>query len=127
MATIVSTPVLVWVAALNTGTGVAQSSSITATVHLTQGWETQIPVRALFTTVSADPVVNVYASSDGGATYDTVAFAAFSVSRVTNASSKASIRLPVGQYVIQILNSGPNTASFFIDTQQVLTAIVNVG
>lgn len=126
MAAVNSTPVITWVAALLTGGAVAQSSSLTITVNLTSGWEIQVPVKCQFTTVSADPVISVYASSDGGATFDTVAFSAFSIARVTSAASQASVRLPVGQYCLQLLNSGPNTATFFVQTQQVLTAIQNL-
>lgn len=130
MAAVVSTPVYAWVAALLTGGGVAQSSSLTVTVNLTSGWEIQVPVGFLPTTISADPTVNVYASSapgsGGGANFDTVAFASFSITRVANTQTQASIRLPAGVYVLQLLNSGPNTATFYVQTQQILTAINNL-
>jgi hypothetical protein len=121
----VSTPVLAYVSALLAGAGVAQSSSLTVTVHLTSGWEIQIPVQFQCTTVSADPSVIIYSSSDGGVSYDTTSFSSFSIARVANSTTQASIRLPVGQYVLQLLNSGPNTATFYVQTAQVLTAILN--
>lgn len=125
MAAVVSTPILAYISALLSGAGVAQSSSLTVTFSC-GGWEIQVPVRVAFTTVSADPVVSIYASSDATGTYDTVAFAGFSITRVTSGQARASIRLPIGYYVMQLLNSGPNTATFFVDTCQVLTAIQNL-
>ena len=126
MATVVSTPVLNWVASIMAGTAVNQSSSLTATVSLTGGWEIQIPVAVQFSNVSADPVISIYPSMDGGATYDTTAMTAFAVGRISTGKGQASIRLSSGQYAIQLLNSGPNTATFMVLTQVVITAINNV-
>lgn len=125
MAT-VSTPQLAWVASIMTGTGVAQSSSITATVSITAGWEIQIPVQCQFSNVSADPVILIYPTMDGGATYDTTAMTSFSIGRIASATGQASIRLSTGQYAIQLLNSGPNSATFRILTYAAITAINNV-
>lgn len=126
MATVVSTPVANWVASLMAGTAVNQSSSLTATVSLTGGWEIQIPVAVQFSNVSADPIINIYPSMDGGATYDTTAMASFSIARVATGKGQASIRLSTGQYALQLLNSGPNTATFMVLTQLLITAIANV-
>lgn len=125
MAAVVSTPILTWVAAILPG-GVGQSSSLTTTINLTNAWEIQAPVQVQWITsaISADPIINFYAISGAGGTPDTVPFASFSIARATVAQS--SIRLPVGQYLVQLQNSGPYTATFIIQTQQVLTAINNV-
>ena len=125
MAT-VSTPVVAWVASVMAGTATNQSTSLTATVHITGGWEIQIPVAVQFSNVSADPVVSIYPSMDGGATFDTTAMTSFSVGRVATAKGQASIRLSTGQYAIQLLNSGPNTATFMVLTQLVISSINNV-
>jgi hypothetical protein len=125
MAT-VTTPALAWTASLlGSFTGANQSASLTVTVNLTQGWEVQIPVNARFSNVSADPVINAYPSNDGGATYDSNPAFSISIARAAGAIRQTSIRLPVGQYAIQILNSGPNSASFQVLTAMVVTAIVN--
>lgn len=127
MAT-VSTPVSAWVASILTlaNGGVNQSSSITATVNITSGWEIQLPIQCRFSNVSADPVISIFPSMDGGTTYDTTAMTSFSIGRIASATGQASIRLSTGQYAIQMLNSGPNSASFAILTQLVVTSIQNV-
>lgn len=125
MAT-VTTPTLAWTASVLAAlTGVNQSASLTVTVNITQGWEIQIPVNAQFSNVSADPVINAYPSNNGGATYDSNPAFSISIARAAGAQRQTSIRLPVGQYAIQILNSGPNSASFQVLTAMVVTAIVN--
>ena len=128
MASVLSTPVSTWTAGLmNTLTGVNQSSSLTATVHLTAGWEIQVPI--IFSgvgSISANPVVNIFASMDGGTTFDSAPFLSFSITPVTNGGGvQSSIRLTTGQYCVQLLNSGPNSAVFAIKTQMVVTAVVN--
>lgn len=125
MATTVSTPVLAWVASLLATTGVTQSSSLTTTVNITQGWEVQIPVKVAFSNVSADAVINAYPSNDGGATFDSNPAFSISVARASGLK-QTSVRLPVGQYALQLLNSGPNSATFQVLTQMVVTAIQNV-
>lgn len=125
MAT-VSTPVIAWTASIMVGTAVNQSSSLTATVAITAGFELQLPVAVQFSNVSADPVISVYPSMDGGASYDTTPMTSFSVGRIATAKGQASIRLSTGQYAIQLLNSGPNTATMMVLTAAVVTAINNV-
>lgn len=127
MATI-SQPILAWVSTILASTGVNQSSNLTATVHVTQGWEVQIPFRAQFSNVSNDPIVSIYPSSDGGANFDTQAMIQFAIPNVNSGTriSQFSVRIPTGQYAIQITSSGPNSQSFQILTAQVITAINNV-
>lgn len=127
---VASRPVCAWVAqllALASG-GVNQSASLTVTVHLTQAWEAQIPIQ--FThgaNISADPVVNVFASSDGGTTYDSNPFTSFGLARTPGAAGGRiqQIRLSTGNYCLQLLNSGPNSAFFGVLTQMFVTGIVN--
>jgi hypothetical protein len=129
MATI-STPVTAWVATLLAATGTNQSTSLTVTVNITAGWEVQIPVQVQYSNVSADAVVNVYSSMDGGANYETSPLMSFSLPSVTNLPAtrlvKSSIRLTTGQYAIQLLASGSSSESFAVLTQAVITAINNV-
>jgi len=121
----VSTPISTWIASIMAGSAVNQSSSLTATVQITAGWEIQLPISIQFSNVSADPIVSVYPSMDGGARYDVTAMTSFSVGRVSTGRGQASIRLSTGQYAIQILNSGPNTATIQVLTALVITAINN--
>lgn len=126
MAT-VSSPQLAWTASLiGAATGANQSSSLTTTVSITNNWEIQIPVKVQFSNVSADAVINAYPSNDGGAAYDSNPAFSISVARVSGGGTKqTSIRLPVGQYALQLLNSGPSSATFQVLTQMVVTAILN--
>ncbi len=128
MATTVSTPQLAWLASLLATTATTVSGSLTTTVNITQGWEIQVPIQMTWKSgVSADAVVNAYPSNDGGATYDVNP--AFSISIARGATSsvlrQTSIRLPVGQYALQILNSGPSTGSAAVVTAMIVTAIQN--
>ena len=128
MATVVSTPVLAWVASiLGASTGVNQSSSLTVTAANTQGWEIMVQVKVQVSAVSNDPVINIYPSNDGGTSYDTSAMTSFALPRVSGGGiTSGSIRLPTGQYAIQLLASGPHSQSFQVLTQQVITAVNNV-
>lgn len=123
----VSTPVIAWNAALlAAATGVNQSSSLTVTVNITGNWEIQIPIKIQFSNVSADAVINAYPSSDGGANYDSNPAFSISIARASGGGLKqTSIKLPVGQYALQLLNSGPNSATFQALTAMLVTAIQN--
>lgn len=120
-----STPVSAWVATVMAATGVNQSASVTATINITAAWEIQIPVRCQFSNVSADPIINIYSSMDGGAGYDTTPIQSFAIARIASGTGQASIRLTTGQYAIQILNSGPNSATVSLVTALAITAINN--
>lgn len=123
----VSTPVLAWIASLlGSATGVNQSSSLTATVNITGAWEIQVPIKIQYSAVSADATVSAYPSNDGGANYDSNPAYSISLVRATGATKQASIRLPAGQWALQLLNSGPNSATFQVLTAQVVTAVNNV-
>lgn len=126
MAT-VSTPVLAWTASLiSASTGVNQSSSLTTTVNITNNWEVQVPIKVQYSSVSADAVINAYPSNDGGVTYDGNPSFSISVARVSGGGlTQTSIRLPIGQYALQLLNSGPSSASFQVLTAMIVTAIAN--
>jgi hypothetical protein len=124
----VSTPQLAWIASLMATTATTQSGSLTATVNITQGWEIQVPVQLTWKSgVSADGVINAYPSNDGGVTYDNNPAFSISIARATGSVTKqTSIRLPVGQWALQVLNSGPSTGSAAINTAMVVTAILNM-
>ena len=125
MATI-STPLIAYQSTILTSTGTNQSSSTTITVNVV-GWEIQIPIRVQQSNVSADQTINVYASMDGGATYDTTPYKSFSIARVASSPriGQTSIRLTAGQYAIQLISSGPQSQTFQVNTQAVITAIQN--
>lgn len=121
-----STPQAAWVATLLAATGTNQSSHIYVSVSVTGQWEIQIPVQVQMSNVSADPTVNVLPSMDGGANYDTTPFTSFSIARISGGGiARGSIRLSTGQYLIDVISSGPNSQSIAILTQLVITSIVN--
>lgn len=127
MATI-STPVIAWIASLMTNiTSTSVSGSLTATANITQGWEIQIPVKVGWISgISADAVINAYPSNDGGASYDSNPAFSISIARpAANGTRQTSIRLPVGQYALQFINSGPSSGSVQFLTAMVVTAINN--
>lgn len=115
-------PIRTWVAAIMAGTAVNQSSSLTATIALTLAHEFRMPAAVVFSNVSNDPVISVYPSSDGGAGFDSDAMFSFPIGRISAGIGQRSVVLDGGIYAIQLLNSGPNTATMQILTQEVLTA-----
>jgi hypothetical protein len=118
----VATAVKAWVATLSAGGFISHGQSLTVTVHLTQGWEIQIPVGARYGTgVSLASPVLAYPSNDGGATYDTEPIATASIPAIASVNKVVSLRLTTGQYAIQIQSSSPST-TFFVLTQEVITA-----
>lgn len=117
-----STPVLAYASSILTGTNVNQSSNYTATLAMTAGFEMLVPFEVHFSNVSADPVLSFYRSTDGGSSYETMAMFSVSIARVSQGRARADIPLKTGMYAVQFLNSGPNTSTFFIGTQQILTA-----
>ena len=121
-------PIGSWQSTIMSSTGQNQSSSMTVTVNITQGWEIQIPFVVQYSNVSADAYINVFPSMDGGATYDNTPLLSFSlpsVSLPSNRKVQSSIRLTTGQYAIQIVSSGPNSQSFQVNTQFVINTVFN--
>lgn len=126
MATL-STPVLAWTSSLiGAATGVNQSTSLTTTVNITGQWEVIVPVKIQYSNVSADAVINAYPTSDGGANFDSNPAFSISIARVSGGGVRqTSIRLPVGMYALQLLNSGPSSVTFQVLTAMVVTGIQN--
>ncbi len=125
-------PVLTWASTIQAGVPIGQSGSFTFTVHITQAWQIKIPVGILFpTNVSAGPQINVYRSQDGGVNFDTVPLQPIGLPRQSAGTQKVSLKLETGQYCIQVLvGGGPGTGvqtwSVNVNTQEVLTAVLNV-
>lgn len=125
MATVVTTPVFGYTAGFSAQT-MQQSTSVTATICCTGGFETLVGFLIKMSNVSADQVIKVYASNDGGTNFETNPSNQFTVPRAANAVVRGTFRLPGGIWAIQFLNSGPNSGTFQIVTQQVLSAYQNV-
>lgn len=125
MAAVVSTPVKTWVATLQAGILTSAGISLTVSVHLTQGWEIQVPIGVRYSSaVSLATLVNVYPSNDGGLTFDTVPIQTFTIAAVASARQVQSIRLTTGQYIVTLTSSSP-VPSFFVLSQEVITAVAN--
>lgn len=123
---VISTPLIAWVASLQALTGIQYSASLYFSVNLTAGFEITLPIQVRFSLVSADPIVNVYRSLDGGANYDVNPFLSFAIQRLASRTVQQSIAIPTGQYLLQVQHSGSNSASVGILTGAVITAINNV-
>lgn len=126
MATVVSTPIKAWIATLNAGVFISHGQSLTVTVHLTSGWEIQVPVGVRYGTgVSLASIINIYPSSDGGTSFDSVPLLSFSVPTLASVRQVYSVRLTTGQYCVTVTNSSPS-ATVFVLTQEAVTAVINV-
>lgn len=129
MPTVVSTPVMVWQSSLFTATGMNQSiNSNTVALNLTGAWEATIQVQAQMSNVSNDPVVHVYATQDGGATYDLQPMMSIAIPMQTAGSrlGRVSAKVPQGQYILQIVSSGPQSQTITIPTYTLITSVINV-
>lgn len=114
--------VIAFIATLMAGSDVAQSSSLTATILMTGAHRFRVPFAVRFSNVSADPIISLYPSSDNGNGFDTDAMVSIPIGRIASGTGQRSVELKSGIYAVQLLNSGPNTATFFILTQEVMTA-----
>lgn len=121
-----STPVLAWIAELLTAQVIKYSTAITASVNITSGWEVQIPVYMKFSNVTADAIVDFYPTYDGGVSFDTSPMASFAIPFLANSICRASVRVPTGQYLIAVRNNSHNSATVWIQTSIVVTAVNNV-
>ena len=129
MATVVSNPVMVWQATLRAALGMAQSiNSNTVALNNTGGWESIVQGQIQYSNVSNDAVIHVYQSLDGGANYDLQPMMSIAIPMQTVAPriGRVSARIPQGQYILQIVNSGPNSATITIPTYVLITAVQNV-
>lgn len=118
------TPIQAFSPQLIAAQGLAGSSSLTATLNLTAGWEVYVPFRGVQNAnVTAGPEIRAYRSFDGGTTYETSPSAAFAIARNSGVDSTITLRLDTGQWALQIVSGGPNTATVAILTQVSITAI----
>jgi len=116
-------PVLAWVATLYAGGFLSHGQSVTVTVNITNGLEVQIPFGTRYgSNISVGTAFFVYPSSDGGANFDTEAMVAGGINAVASVNKQISVRLPTGQYAVQLTASSPSVTVFVL-TQQVITNI----
>jgi len=121
-----SIPVVAYIASIMPGTAVAQSSSLTATIDLCTAYEALVPFGCVFSNVSADPIISFYRSSDQGGTFETQPMFSVSIARIPTGRGQVNVGLGRGLYAVQLMNSGPNTATFQIGMQEIVTAFASV-
>ena len=113
-----------FVASVMPGTGVASAGSLTATINNNSNYEMQLPIKVTFgATVSTDPTVTVYRSTDNGATFDTQGITSFSLARIASGATRASLVMLTGIYCLQLTNGTSSTSTFQILTAEVITSI----
>ena len=115
--------VVTYLSAIHAPTAVAGSSYITATIANVTAEELRLPcyfVQA--NNVSAGPELRVYRSTDGGASFDTVAAPVFSITRAASTKDQKTVILDGGVYAFSMCTGGPNTCTVGINTVEVLTA-----
>jgi len=102
-----------------------QSAYITGTFVITQEFEANVPIRILSpTTWSADAVVSVFRSSDGGNSWETEGTVKTTISAIGSATDNTRmINLPTGHYLIKILTGGGH-ASLTVSAEIASTAWV---
>lgn len=130
MAAVLSTPVKAWLATLNAGGftshGVGAGRGFTVTFCITQAWEGQVPCGARYgSNVSLASPIDIFASNDGGATFDTLPLASFAIPTTASSLQIQSVRLTTGIYAIRMIASSPSV-TFFVLTQEVVTAVSNL-
>lgn len=117
---------LAYVATILAGTGANQSTDLTATINVTAEFKARVPFQVEFANVSADPIVKVFRSTDGGNNFDTDALTSFAIGRVAGGTGRRSFTFNQGMYAVQMTTSGPQTQTFQILTQEILTAYHSV-
>jgi hypothetical protein len=124
-------PIITWASTIQAGVPIGQSGSFTFTCHITQAWQIKIPIGIFFpSNTSAGPQINVYRSTDGGVSFDSVPLQPYGLPRQSSGSQRISIKLETGQYCVQVLvgggpGTGAQTWSVNVNTQELITAILN--
>lgn len=119
-------PHTAFLSALLSGQAVAGSSSLTVTLAITSGFEVRVPVQSVqASNVSAAPEVYAYRAVAGAAgtpKYETQGATGAVFTRTASGDQTDVIVLDTGMWCLQLLSGGPNTASFLVLTQEVITA-----
>lgn len=133
MATVVSTPVLSYIAApLASGTAFGQSAQLTVAVTVPgveAAWAVQL-LQPNTTAITAGPECYAYRSADGGTTYETVPYVGRSIVRNAAGSDRVDLVLPTGYWLLRVVSGGAGgtfgTSSFWLATAAHITAWQNV-
>lgn len=120
-----STNIMTWVVAPNAGalSSAGGATTITAGINITQGWEAQMMVAAVYgATISFDTPVCIHRSTDGGANYASEPLFSFAIGSTVSVIRSMSFNLPTGQYSLRMYASSPTMTMQFL-TYAVITAI----
>jgi len=123
-------PVVTWISTIQSLTGIAASTFVTATIQLTAGWEIRLPFRGVqASNVSAGPYIQVFeAIGLGSATsppFATVPMTQVALTNVASSDNTVFVRLDCGVYCLALGSGGPNTATVGVLTAAIITAINN--
>lgn len=115
-------PIKTWTTSLHAGSAVG-NASVTVTFHITQAFEAILPIGVVYgSAVSLPAAILAYPSYDGGTTFTNEPLRAYAIPAVLSTTRQFPIVLTTGQWAVEMRNSGPS-ATFFIFTQEIITAI----
>jgi hypothetical protein len=130
MATVVSSPIETFVAALQAAGGLAGSSFVTCTqVNCTAIWERRVPFWGVqASNVSAGPELWVYeaVANYAGTPPCTTQPLVTAIPFKASANDTVVVRLDTGLYTLVLCSGGPNTATVGLLTCMDVTGINNV-
>lgn len=97
----------------------------TATLDLRTAERFWLPFRGVQEeSADAGPEIYVYRSTDGGASFESVAASSYTFAAAPSSDGRKIIELEGGLYVLAMQAGGPNTATLGLETVEVLTAYV---
>jgi|SRR6185436_1869185 len=116
-------------AVLLSGTVLPKSADLTIPVSFL-GFEINFEVKGLQPNTTANSAgweANVYRSTDGGGTYETVPSYSRVIARNPAATDQVSITIPGGQWLLRLTSAGSCTTtwSFLVGTADILTGVLN--
>ncbi len=118
---------IAYVAAPHVAAAATGSNFITATIDFRTAEKFWIDFRgAQAGDVTSPPELDIYRSSDGGVSFESVAMSSTTFARVASADDRKVIELDGGFYALAMQAGGPNTATLGIETCEVLTGYVGV-
>jgi len=125
----VATPLETWISTIQSLTGLAASTFVTATIQLTAGWEIRLPFQGVqASNVSAGPYLQVFEAiglGTGTPPFATIPMTQIAITNKASGNDVMYIRLDTGIYCLALGSGGPNTATVGILTAIVVTAVQN--
>ena len=125
----VTTPVHAYISNLIPGTCMGRSANATAACSV-GGFEAYLPIHMIQPGTASNAAgweCYAYASTDGGANYETIASVSFSVTVGNATNDRRRLTLGPGVWLIRLITGGScaSTYSFDVGTMDVITADLN--